>query len=167
MHAGAEQHSGQTTGSWVTELRGRSAVHWVTASAAPCISIYKPVLVDVPLPPLGPAPTDRFDRNALWWRHEQLHRAAVWRDLPKFIEEIYSERDALEASFRARVKAVMEDGGHFAERSRLIEQCWQEANETEARWLARLGAIEPSVNDSGYRAAWSAMNELADFDFRR
>ena len=48
-------------GSMVSEVSQRGAVCWVTATAAPCISIFKPVMLDVPLPPQGAAPTDRFD----------------------------------------------------------------------------------------------------------
>ena len=61
--------SGQATASWVAELRPGSAAHWVTATAAPCTSLYKPVQVTSPLD-LGPEPSERYDPAALWWRHE-------------------------------------------------------------------------------------------------
>jgi secernin len=166
MHAGEQLHSGQTTSSWVAELHRQDAVHWVTASAAPCISIYKPLFMDVALPPLGPALTDRFDRETLWWRHEQIHRAAVSRNFTQFIEDTQTERDGLEASFQERVKHVMA-GGNLTDRSRLVEECWKEAGETEARWLARLEAMRPSVTDNAYHAAWSRMNEIAGLDVLR
>jgi len=103
MHAGSEERPGQTTGSLVSEISPKGSVHWVTGTAAPCISIFKPVLLDAMLPPHGPSPTDRFDARTLWWRHERLHRAVLRRGFSKFHDETRAERDALEAEFHARV----------------------------------------------------------------
>ena len=95
MHAGGLVAASQTTASWVAELRPGDARHWVTATAAPCLSVWKPVQVAEPLD-LGPAPTDHFDPNTLWWRHEQLHRFLI-ADPGKLAEEYLAERDTLEA----------------------------------------------------------------------
>ena len=77
MHAADGERGGQTVGSLISELRASDAVHWVTGTAAPCTSIFKPVLVGIPLPSHGPRPTDRFDARTLWWMHERLHRAML------------------------------------------------------------------------------------------
>ena len=50
------------------------AAHWVTATAAPCTSLYKPVQVTSPLD-LAPEPSDRYDPAALWW---QLRCCTGW-----------------------------------------------------------------------------------------
>nr|QQZ49587.1 hypothetical protein JKL49_22080 [Phenylobacterium glaciei] len=78
------------------------AVHWVTATSAPCTSLFKPVLFATGAPPVGPAPSDGYDRKSLWWRHERLHRALL-ADHAAGIALIADERDALEAGFRARI----------------------------------------------------------------
>jgi hypothetical protein len=69
VHAGGLLASSQTTASWVADLRLGAFLHWVTATASPCVSLFKPVRVDEPLP-LGPAPTDRAEESCLWLRPE-------------------------------------------------------------------------------------------------
>jgi dipeptidase len=162
LHAGTEDLMGQTVGSLVAQLQKKDAVHWVTGTAAPCLSIFKPVLLDLPLPEHGPRSTDRFDPRTLWWRHERLHRAAMQGDLGKVLEVIGPERDALEAEFRARMDAVL-DGGTPAERSRMIAACWHEAMEVQERWYAQLAGASAS-EDSDWSRTWRRFNEIAGMD---
>jgi dipeptidase len=159
IHAGSEDRFSQTTASMVSEIRGRDSVHWMTGTAAPCISIFKPVLMDAPLPAHGMTPTDRFDTRALWWRHECMHRAALMKGFPAFVAEIASERDAQEAEFRTKVAAVL-SGGSSDERARVISECWTRAMETEKRWASRLG-LPVAREDTPYYQAWTRMNQLA------
>jgi secernin len=161
MHAGAEDRPGQTTGSWVSEFHEADAVHWVTGTAAPCISIFKPVFMDAP-PATGPRPTDRFDSGTLWWRHEQLHRVALLHEFGKFRDDITSERDALETDFRVRVEAVI-NGGTAAERLQVVTDCWKDASETEDRWSMQLSRTR-ALNDGPFRTVWLEMNRLAGVD---
>jgi secernin len=96
MHAGGVLTASQTTASWVSELTADTR-HWATATAAPCTSIFKPVAVDDPLD-LGPDPSDRFDQDTVWWRHERLHRT-VMRDPADLLPTFRGERDDLERSW--------------------------------------------------------------------
>jgi secernin len=159
MHAGAENQGGHTAGTLVSEVRPEGAVHWVTATAIPCMSIFKPVLLNVPLPPHGPAPTDRFDAKALWWRHEQLNRMAALGDFDKVLADISAERDALESEFRHRVYAAL-SAADRADCAQVVAACWQEAIETEARWHARVKS-EAAPHDEAYVAEWRKLNQLA------
>lgn len=163
MHAGPEQRPGQTTGSLVSELYETSAVHWVTATAAPCISIFKPVLLGVPLPWHGPELTDRYDPSALWWRHEGLHRRAILGDFMRVVEDIGQERDELESRFHSRVKGVI-DGGNVLDRTRMVAQCWVEASEAENRWRARIGGMTTTTSDSPHSQFWKNMNKIAGME---
>jgi secernin len=99
MHAGGLAASSQTTASWVAQLRPGAATHWVTATAAPCTSLFKPVAVDAPLD-LGPTPSDRYDPAALWWRHERLHRRVLAQP-GQLYPMLAAERDAVQARWLA------------------------------------------------------------------
>jgi len=162
VHAGSAERSGQTTASLASEIRENGSVHWVTASAAPCISIFKPVLLDTPLPAHGPRPTGHYDPEAFWWQHERLHRTALRADFRRFLSSVCHERDALEADFRRRVSAVL-NGGDAAERSAVIASCWTDALETEDRWVAHIG---PAVHrdERAYDAEWTRLNRIAGFE---
>jgi secernin len=164
MHACGADRYAQTAGSMVSEVYEAYAVHWVTATAAPCLSIFKPVVLGVPLPAHGPPPAASFDAHALWWRHELLHRAAVLGDFAGLLADIRDERDALEADFRARVHAVLR-GGSVAERAQVIAQCWKEAQHMEDRWYSRIETAQsPRAGD--FVAAWEEMNRLAGLEIR-
>ena len=163
MHAGAEDRPGQTVGSMVCELHGPRQLHWVTATAATCTSIFKPLLPDVPVPAHGSAVSGRFDPATLWWRHEKLHRGAVLRGLAGFIRDIGAERDALELQFRVRMNAVI-DGGNAADRARAVEQCWQEAMQLEEAWSAQFHSPAATIASTPYELHWREMSRLAAMD---
>jgi secernin len=77
VHAGGLVTSSQTTGSWISELSPARVRHWATGTAAPCVSLFKPVGIDQPVD-VG-SPTDRYDENSVWWHGEQLHRRVIAR----------------------------------------------------------------------------------------
>lgn len=161
MHAGANDRPGQTVGSLVSELHGDHAVHWVTATPATCLSIFKPLLFGSPMPEFGGSPTDKFDSRTLWWLHEQLHRTAIFSDFGAVLRQIKVERDALEASFRERIREVVTDGSDV-DRGRAIQRCWADARAVEERWLKEL-CINSADKSESFVAAWGDMNERASF----
>jgi dipeptidase len=123
-HAGGRLAASQTTASWIAELSPRGIRHFSTATAAPCTSLFKPVLVSEPLD-LGAEPGDRFAESSPWWRHERLHRAAL-RDPARLLPLFAKERDALEAEWFAP-GARIEPSAAFAEGERRL-----------AAWTARV-----------------------------
>jgi dipeptidase len=157
MHAADPDRGGQTVNSLVSELHNGRAVHWVTGTAAPCLSIFKPVLAASPPPYHGPSPGAVYDPDTLWWRHESMHRAMLAR-FPEALAAIREERDALEASFRQEIAAVMDDGSSDAQQ-KSIADCWKQADAAETRWSAAIpaGKLLPT-----YREAWDEMNRLAE-----
>lgn len=146
MHAGGLVASSQTTASWVAELRPTGASHWVTATAAPCTSIFKPVKIEERLD-LGPFPTDQADNRSLFWRNERLHRRVMQdpeRSMPRFIEE----RDAIEARW---LREPPEPEAAFREADLLLE-----------RWSRELGRGEIADTRPWYvRRYWQERNAWA------
>jgi dipeptidase len=117
VHPGGLAVNSQTTASWVSELTPDGHRHWVTATAAPCTSLFKPIRVTEPLL-LGPTPTDVADPDSLWWRHERLHRR-VMVNPERLLPLLVGERDAVE---RGWVDDPPEPGDAFAEGDRLLER---------------------------------------------
>jgi secernin len=149
VHAGGEVSSSQSTASWVSDLRSEP-LHWVTATSAPCTSTFHPVRVDHPVDQestLGPAPTNRFDRDTRWWTHELLHRL-VLRDHESSIAVIGAERDRLEREWIAAPPRS--------------EIAFSESAAAERRWLAELVAAEhPDVRPSWLAELWRDLDEAA------
>ncbi|HQR06939.1 MAG TPA: C69 family dipeptidase [Gemmatales bacterium] len=92
-HAGGLIAATQTTASWVAELKPGLTQHWVTATSTPCLSIFKPVSIDQPID-LGPWPTERFDAQHYWWRHERRVRSTLLAP-----EAIATQRNELERTW--------------------------------------------------------------------
>jgi dipeptidase len=129
---------GQSTASWVADLTGRRPLHWVTASSSPCVSVFKPVLLEAGLPGHGPPPSSEEDDTSFWWRHDKFRRAMM--NAPgEIVRPFEAERDLLEASFRQRVAPFAEtDGLDTRGAAAAIGQCWAEAMAFEEHWSARL-----------------------------
>lgn len=166
MHAAEGARRSQTVGSLVSDLTGPRHVHWVTGTSAPCLSLFKPVVLGLPLPAHGPAPTDRFDEGSLWWAHERLHRAAL-RSFPTALASIADERDRIEAEFRERIaSALAHDAAGLAG---AVQACWAESRAVEARWavaLADLPQAGPSAMGRRGAVSWARLNAAAQFPSR-
>jgi secernin len=163
MHATSGPRRSQTVASMTSDLTSGRVTHWVTGTAAPCLSLFKPVAMGLPLPDVGPAPSDRHDSQSLWWRHERLHRCAL-DDFPAAMAMIAEERDALEAGFRARIdEAWSKDETALPD---AIAACWREAAAAEARWTSAIaGASHDGPSSIGRSAAtaWGRLNHVAGF----
>ena len=145
VHAGGILASSQTTASWVADLRDRPR-HWATGTAAPCTSIFKPVLVDRP-GDANPDATDRFDPGSPWWRHELLHRTVI-RDAAHLLPVFRDARDRLEAAWLADPP----DPG----------DAFEEAGHLEAGWLDELRRSHPHDRRPGWvRRSWHSIDAAA------
>ncbi len=162
MHAAQGPRRSQSVGSMVSDLRGGRAVHWLTGTSAPCLSLFKPFLFETGLPAHGPTASDRFDGETLWWRHEQVHRA-VLRDYAPRAAAIAPERDALEARFIAAVDAALAAGG--GNLKAVVEGCWAEAAEAETRWRGEiLAAPKGRGSPASFSRSWARLNQAGGFE---
>jgi hypothetical protein len=144
MHAGGLVVGSQTTASWIAELDSRAPRHWVTATAAPCTGMFKPVSVGDPLD-LGPPPTDRFDPTTLWWRHEVFHRRVV-RDPLQSFPTFTAARDRVEEQWWESPPKPVE--------------AFRAADAELVRWIDQVGA--PRDRRPWYvRRYWSVRNRRA------
>lgn len=157
MHAACHDRRGQSTASMVSEMQPDGTVlHWVTGTSAPCLSIFRPVLMEAGLPPQGPRPADHWDNATPWWRHESLHRGALLGDFAAVMAELAPERDALEARF---IRHMAEAAP--ADRAAAAAACWAEAEAWEASWRRR-PLPRALVADAPYDSAWRELTARAE-----
>jgi dipeptidase len=157
MHAAQGVRRSQSVASMVSELRPGRTVHWVTATSAPCTSLFKPVLFEAALPDAGLAPNGWFDRDELWWRHEQIHRGLL-RDLNAGLAAISDERDRLEERFAGRMDRAFDAEPEVLRGA--VAECWREAEVFESQWLGAIRIDGPAGHGSHGRS-WARLNHLA------
>ena len=89
MHAGGWLAASQTVSSLVSKLTPTGQQHWATGTAAPCLSVFRPVSVqqarDVGTPTGTP-------NESLWWHFESVHRALLSAEL-SVREQYLAERE--------------------------------------------------------------------------
>jgi hypothetical protein len=152
----------QSTGSLVSHLAPDLHTHWVTATSAPCTSIFKPAWLDAGLPELGPTPAGEYNPNCLWWQHERLHRA-VLRGYPARLAAYQGERAQLEAGFIAAAQAI--EPGQVAARASLSARCFEQAGQAAAGWLQRVNAVPPRPLPFYYQSAWQGFDRQAKMTY--
>jgi secernin len=155
----------QTTGSLVSHLAPGVQTHFLTGTAAPCTSIFKPVWLGVELQDRGPAPTGTYDEAALFWRHESLHRTTL-RNYAGNLPFYAAERDALERRFVAEAMSIREKSS--GDRAAFSARCFTEADHAEAGWRARIAEAKlPDRRPFLYASAWRGFERAAGRKDRR
>lgn len=135
-HAGAGPvRVSQTTGSLVAHLTPTGHTYWVTATSAPCMSVFVPVWLTAGLPDLGPPPGRTYDAATLWWRHEDLHRETL-RDYAGRLALYRRDRDDLEASFRDAAATAL--AGSAEDRLACSALCLAQSQDAAKRWLGEV-----------------------------
>jgi secernin len=146
VHGGGLVASSQTTASWVADLQTGNCLHWVTGTASPCTSLFKPVRVEDPLPQ-GRIPSDRADSQSLWWRHEHFSRR-VLRNPAELRPRFEKHRDQVEERWLANPP---DSRTAFAEGDTLL-----------AEWTAALSAREvKDIRPWWVRRYWARRNRWA------
>ena len=153
----------QTTGSMVSVLKqGEPPLHWVTGTAAPCTSIFKPVWIDAGVPGTGTAPTGTYDEMSLYWRHEALHRE-ILRDYATRIKLIQPELTTFQDQLLHEISEHRLSPS--ARRKEISESAFRNASEQESIWLKSVKQVpEVRKNSLLYRKAWQKFNREAKMD---
>jgi dipeptidase len=148
----------QSTGSWVSHLATDGTfTHWVTATSAPCTSVFKPVWFGGGVPTTGPRPGGTYETDSLWWRHEDLHRTTLL-DYAALLPRYEHELLELEAQLRATAASATTSD----ERRVCTEAAFATAAEAEARWLESVRGAAPSSGGSGlFGRAWRSFDRQA------
>jgi len=97
MHGGGLVASSSSTAGWVSDLR--TATHWISATSAQCLSLFKPVRVGEPVD-IGRIPDGTSDEESLWWRHERMART-VMKDPESLAPLFLGDRNEFEARWLA------------------------------------------------------------------
>jgi dipeptidase len=135
MHGGGMAASSSSTAGWVSDLAADR--HWITATSAQCLSLFKPVTVGEPVA-LAPVPDDHDDENSLWWRHERMARM-VMRNPAVLAPVLMPERDRIEAAWLAELPSSAEAFDvHMEAIARWSEAVAAQRDGTDVRpWWAR------------------------------
>ena len=149
----------QTTGSLVSRLTPGASTHFVTGTAAPCTSLFKPIWVDTPIA-LDRLPAGEvFDSKCLFWQHEMLHRL-VLEDYHQGMRFITPRRNKLEADLLRQAVSASEAG--LAERQSVAHQAFEKAHNLENECRAALQS--PAVVKTQkffYSHVWRKRNKAA------
>jgi len=161
MHAGwGPIRNSQTAGSMVSVLRkGEKPLHWVTGTAAPCTSIFKPVWLDSGLPEVEVSPTSKYDQAALYWRHESLHRE-ILRDYNLRIRFIQTDQERIENELINEAENCRTASPE--NRRVLTASAFEQADRIEEMWREKI--VTQPVNRANsilYRMAWNRFNRDA------
>ncbi len=140
------RRSGQTTGSMVSRVSADDAIHYLTGTSAPCLSVFKPVI-------LG-RDNNLGDTETLFWQHERLHRlvlgdyarrrASMEEARVTFQVEALSSNEAWEAhrqkiqDWTSRVECVARGRKSYS----LFDRYWAEQDKLDQVFLGKLGAAE-------------------------
>ncbi len=155
-HAGNSitRNASQTTGSMIVHLIDNEIIVWITATSAPCISVFKPVgFNDHVLPGYIANSNSLFNENSYWWKNENLHRE-ILKDYQTRMIIIETERNNLENElidmiyFKNKCNFSTTAKG-FEKHSKLID-----------KWLSTItkSEIEKPVNFL-YKKYWNKLNK--------
>jgi len=147
------RNASQTTGSMIVHLTLEKPTVWVTATAAPCLSVFKPLwFTGMVLPDLGPKPEALFNKESFWWKNECVHRQ-ILKDFKNRAAIIIPEREQLEARLLKNV--YHEKKKTFFETKIAFEEHWKLLD----LWLTAIEKLPIKKSPNlFYKAYWKHLN---------
>ncbi len=161
MHAGfGPIRTSQSAGSMISVISKEGITHWLTGTAAPCTSLFKPVWMDSGIPESVKTPGKKFDGSVTWWKHEVLHREII-KDYPNRIPVIKSELRETQEKFIKQESEMHEKSA--GKRAEFSNGCFAESAQLEDNWLAKVKQIPlRNRNHFYYTLAWKELNKQAE-----
>jgi dipeptidase len=160
MHAGfGPIRTSQSAGSMVSVINKEGITHWLTGTAAPCMSLFKPIWMDSGIPETVKTPGKMYDASVTWWKHEELHREII-KDYPNRISIIDSELREAQAKFVTQECNMRSK--NEGKRVQFSAACFAETAKLEDDWLEKVKQIPlRSQNHFYYTLAWKELNKQA------
>lgn len=161
MHAGwGPVRINQTAGSMVSIIKENGAIHWLTGTAAPCTSTFKPIWIDAGIPEMVKTPGAKYDERVMFWRHEVLHRE-ILKDHGSRIGIIATEREQIEEEFREHADQLC--NAPVNQRAVYSADCFAKVDIAEAKWLKEVRSVPIKTKNSFYyTSAWKKLNKAVD-----
>ncbi len=144
---------GQTVGLQVSLLGSCGDKHFVTATAAPDMGIFKPITLNPDHYPtqLAVKPGGVWDPHSLWWQHEKLHRA-VLKDYAARLKSYHLGRNRLEGEFVEATSVAS------------YQDIWNRAGKALVDWIELVESIPPGhPGSSAYQEHWRQLAQRAEF----
>ena len=136
MHAGfGPIRVSQTTGSMVANLRDVGDLFWLTGTAAPCVSIFKPVWLESGLTLAEPSPEGKYNPDCLWWRGEELHRK-VLENYSEWSGALTVDRDQMEADLLNNAESIVTASSK--KKIELTDSAFKKADQKTSEWQRRI-----------------------------
>jgi dipeptidase len=147
MHASGLFTPHQTVGSMVAELRKHDPpTVWLTGSAAPCLSIFKPFYFgDDLLNEDNLIPPSASSDHSYWWQWEQLHQSILGNYSEK-IKIIQDERDSAEELWIQKDKKLIQEKRDMEEARELSHSAMRQSVVLRDEWMKKAGTINDKTN---------------------
>jgi dipeptidase len=155
---------GLAVGAMVSQVKQNQMIAWVTATAATCLSIFKPVFLGAALPDMGPAPQEHFSPGALWWQHELLHRQVALLDFDQIMPEIRTEFDLIESEFIKESLSIIKETQPGFKHNFMID-CFEQARQATEKWIKKLQSRKIAYPETPTGKMWNKFNREAAFPF--
>jgi hypothetical protein len=151
----------------ISRLSAQGSTHWLTGTSSPCLSVFKPAVIDGKLLSTGPKAAGGYDSESLFWRHERLHRL-VLADYTKYSSLFDQERANLEAAFLPWSNsgpAVPQDSMQYLSgeggQSGQYQAVWERRRQIIPEWTNRILAnYKPAPPLSLFQRYWKKQRKL-------
>jgi dipeptidase len=157
MHASGLFSPQQTTGSMVAVLHEKPVV-WLTGTASPCLSIYKPFYLGDTILNVENfiTPSAKMD-NSYWWQWEKFNRAVI-KNYAEKRQAFAEERNVVEEKWIKEEQELRENNACNELFQKFSRDCLEESKSLLKKWSERIVNI-PDKKYLFYDQYWNKQND--------